>query len=347
MKFNFEENVKKQSFTKEELKYLLKHCDDESLRKEIAYYARQVADEVYGKAIYMRGLVEFSNYCRNDCYYCGIRCSNQNVSRYRLDKEEILACFDEGYKLGFKSFVMQSGEDFSYKDEDLCEIITKMKQKYPDCALTLSIGEKSFDSYQKYKACGVDRFLLRHETINKHHYELLHPNNMSQANRIRCLNDLKALGYQVGCGIMVGSPYQSIEHIIEDLMFMKAFNPHMIGVGPFIPHHQTPFKEFKQGSLNLTLMILSIIRIMLPKVLLPSTTALGSIHEYGRELGILAGCNVVMPNLSPYSLRKQYSLYDNKRYSGSESAQCLEELNERFKKIGYHLESSRGDYKGE
>ncbi len=347
MKFDFKKNVESKSFTKAELKYLLEHCDDDTLRNEIAKEARKVADQVYGKAIYMRGLVEFSNYCHNDCYYCGIRCSNQEVARYRLSKEEILQCFEEGYELGFRSFVMQSGEDYSYRDEDLCEIILKMKQKYPDCALTLSIGEKPYDSYRKYKEAGVDRFLLRHETINEKHYQQLHPNKMSQANRLRCLDDLKRLGYQVGCGIMVNSPYQTINHIIEDLEFMKQFSPHMIGIGPFIPHHKTPFKDEKQGSLNLTLMILSIVRIMLPNVLLPSTTALGSIHEYGRELGILAGCNVVMPNLSPYSLRKQYSLYDNKLYSGSESAQCLKELNERFQKIGYYLESSRGDYKGE
>lgn len=347
MKIDFKQAYETCNFTKEEMLYILKHCDDENISKPLFYYARLRGDEIYGKEIYMRGLVEFSNYCHNDCYYCGIRCSNQDVQRYRLTMNEIMACFDEGYALGFRSFVLQSGEDLSYRDDDLCTLIKQMKNKYPDCALTLSIGEKSYEAYRSYKEAGADRFLLRHETINEEHYCKLHPSTMSYKQRIQCLNDLKSLGYQVGCGIMVDSPFQQDEDIVADLCFMKEFKPHMIGIGPFIPHHATPFKDYQAGKVNKVLVILGMLRIMLPNVLLPATTALGTLDEEGREKGILAGCNVLMPNLSPISLRKQYSLYDNKISSGAESAQGIKDLNDRLTKIGYHLVSDRGDYKGE
>jgi biotin synthase len=307
--------------------------------------AQMTAKKYFGNKIYTRGLIEFTNYCKNDCYYCGIRRSNLEVPRYRLTEEEILGCCRDGYQLGFRTFVLQGGEDASYSDEQISELIKRIKTDYPDCAITLSIGEKSYDSYCKFYEAGADRYLLRHETANEDHYGKLHPQSLSLQNRKRCLYDLKSIGYQVGAGFMVGSPYQTMENIAEDLLFLKELSPHMIGIGPFIPHHQTPFAGEKQGTLNQTLVLISILRLMFPNVLLPATTALGTIDPLGRELGILSGANVVMPNLSPTTVRKKYELYDNKICTGDEAAECRFCLDRRMKKIGYELCVDRGDYK--
>jgi len=295
--------------------------------------------------VYIRGLIEFTNYCRNDCYYCGIRRSNREAERYRLTKEQILECCSTGYDLGFRTFVLQGGEDGYFTDDRMVDIISSIKSEYPDCAITLSIGEKSHESYKAFFDAGAERYLLRHETADPEHYRKLHPQELSLKNRKKCLQDLKKIGFQVGCGFMVGSPYQTTDCLVEDLLFIKEFSPHMVGIGPFIPHHATQFAEKPAGTLELTLFLLGIIRLMLPTVLLPATTALGTIHPRGRELGILAGANVVMPNLSPRSVRKKYMLYDNKICTGDEAAECRYCLERRLESIGCRVAVSRGDHK--
>lgn len=330
---------------KHEFLLLLQHHQEEEVRKALAIKARMQAQKVYGNKVYTRGLIEFSNYCKNDCYYCGIRCGNQHVERYRLSKEDIMSCCKNGYQLGFRTFVLQSGEDYAYSDDEFTDIITSIRGNYPDCAITLSIGERSKETYQRFYEAGANRFLLRHETSNDEHYRKLHPERMQLDHRKQCLWHLKKIGYQIGTGIMVGSPYQTYENIIEDLQFIRELQPHMVGIGPFIPQHDTPFKDEKQGTLELTLTLLSILRLMLPNALIPSTTALGTIHPNGRELGILAGANVVMPNLSPVSVREKYQLYDNKICTGEEAVECKGCLANRMKKIGYEIVSDRGDYK--
>ena len=336
----FEKLIGKQPLTDEELAALLNAADyDDRLFAEADLVRRQV----YGDTVFVRGLIEFTNYCKNDCYYCGIRAGNSHADRYRLTEEEILSCCREGYALGFRTFVLQGGEDGYYTDDLLEDLLHKIKAAYPDCAITLSLGERSRESYERLYTAGADRYLLRHETANEAHYGKLHPAEMSLKNRKQCLYTLKEIGYQVGCGIMVGSPYQTIDNLVEDLAFMKTFNPHMVGIGPFIPQKDTPFGEMEPGSLEMTLFLLAIIRLMLPKVLLPATTALGTIHSRGRELGILAGGNVVMPNLSPVKVRKKYALYDNKICTGEEAAECRGCLGKRMESIGYKLVVSRGD----
>ena len=306
--------------------------------------AREVADEIYGKRVFKRGLIEFTNYCKNDCYYCGIRRSNASAHRYRLEKETILDCCKKGYDLGYRTFVLQGGEDGYFTDDRICEIVIAIHKEYPDCAITLSIGEKSKESYQMYFNAGANRYLLRHETANDEHYSKLHPGEQSLETRKQCLYNLKEIGYQVGCGFMVGSPYQTIETLYEDLQFIKALEPHMVGIGPFIPQAETPFAKENAGTLDMTLKLLAIIRLIHPHVLLPATTALGTIHKNGRELGILAGANVVMPNLSPADVRDKYKLYDNKACSGDEAVEGDKNLQMRMKNIGYDLVCDRGDF---
>lgn len=342
----------KQNTTLEQLQTLLNGAIDGSRTwhacdEDVAYLyaqAREVADSVYGKRVYKRGLIEFTNYCKNDCYYCGIRRSNQCAEHYRLDKETILACCAKGYELGFRTFVLQGGEDGYFTDERVCEIVAGIRKKYPDCAITLSIGEKSKENYQKYFDAGANRYLLRHETANDEHYKKLHPEELTLANRKQCLWDLKEIGYQVGCGFMVGSPGQTIETLYEDLQFIKELEPHMVGIGPFIPQQETPFAKEPAGTLEQTLRLLAIIRLIHPHVLLPATTALGTIHEQGRELGIMAGANVVMPNLSPTEVREKYKLYDNKFCTGDEAAEGDANLRKRIQRIGYELVVDRGDF---
>lgn len=332
------------SLKKEEYKYLVENRSKETteLLKTLAVKARK---RVYGNSVYIRGLIEFSNICKNDCYYCGIRRSNKSSDRYRLTKEQIIDTANQGYELGFRTIVLQSGEDSYFTDDVLVEIIRNIKQNHPDCAVTLSIGERNKESYQRLFDAGADRFLLRHETADKEHYEKLHPNEMSFEHRMQNLQELKEIGYQVGCGFMVGSPFQSTDTIVKDLKFIEEFSPEMCGIGPFIPHKATPFKEYKAGTVELTCYLLSIIRLIKPNILLPATTALGTIQEGGREQGILSGANVVMPNLSPMSVRKKYDLYDNKLCTGEESAQGLSDLKNKIKAIGYEIVVDRGDIK--
>ena len=310
---------------------------------DLASRATAVREAVYGKTVFIRGLVEVSNICKNDCYYCGIRASNRACDRYRLADREILEACAEGYDLGFRTFVLQGGEDPMLDDDRLCRLLSDIKSAHPDCAVTLSLGERSRESYARLRAAGGDRYLLRHETATKSHYERLHPPALSFDNRMRCLSDLRELGYAVGCGFMVGSPYQTTADLARDLDFLATFAPEMCGIGPFIPHKDTPFASHPAGGVELTCYLLSIIRLMLPSVLLPATTALGTLHPEGREMGILAGANVVMPNLSPASVRKKYTLYDNKISDGAESAQSLDELRRRMASIGYEVVVDRGD----
>ena len=333
-----------QSLSVDEYKFLI-----EDFNKKNAEYASELAvkkrKEVYGTSVFIRGLIEISNICKNDCYYCGIRCSNKKADRYRLTKEDILDCCDVGYGLGFRTFVMQGGEDPYFSDEIMCEIIKSIKDKYPDCAVTLSIGELSKQRYQKLYNAGADRYLLRHETADSCHYSKLHPENLTLENRMACLKNLREIGFQVGCGFMVGSPFQTSENLAKDLKFIQEFKPDMCGIGPFIPHKDTPFKDFSAGSSELTCYLLSIVRLIHPAVLLPATTALGTLEQNGREKGILSGANVVMPNLSPEDTRAKYELYNNKLSTGAESANGLEALRKNLSAIGYEIEIGRGDVK--
>ncbi|MBQ3429575.1 MAG: [Mogibacterium sp.] len=329
--------------TDEEMKAVLL-CDAPGFDEYISEKARKVREAYYGKDVYLRGLIEISNICRNNCYYCGIRSGNTNCERYRLSKEQILSCCDIGYELGFRTFVMQGGEDPFYTDELIVSIIGDIKKKYPDCAVTLSMGEFEKESYQKFFDAGADRYLLRHETADKAHYEMLHPAGMSFEHRMKCLRDLKEIGYQVGTGMMVGSPYQTAEHLVKDLRFLKEFRPHMVGMGPFIPHHDTQYADRPAGTVEMTVRLLAIIRLLLPDVLLPATTALGTIDPVGREKGLLAGANVIMPNLSPADVRAKYLLYDNKKVTGDEAAEAVREMEKRIASVGYEAVVARGDH---
>ena len=325
--------------TDEGFKRLLTGEEDESLR--LAAVEARVAR--YGRDVYIRGLIEVSSYCKNNCLYCGIRAGNACAERYRLSKEEILACCEMGHGLGFRTFVLQGGEDAALTDEAVCEVVCAMRQRWPDCAVTLSLGERSDESYRRLFVAGAERYLLRHETADKAHYQCLHPPEVSFDNRVRCLQTLKALGFQTGCGFMVGSPGQTAETLVKDLRLIQSFRPEMVGIGPFLPHRCTPFAHETAGGLSMTLRLLSIIRLLLPGVLLPATTALATLHPRGREMGILAGANVVMPNLSPAEARGKYLLYDGKRSAGAESAEGLESLKRSMEEIGYSIAVSRGD----
>lgn len=317
-------------------------CDAEYVRGR----ANAVRERYYGRDVYMRGLIEFTDYCRNNCYYCGIRRDNGNAARYRLTKKQILECCDAGYSLKFRTFVLQGGEDAYFNDERLADIVSSIKERYPDTAVTLSVGERSRESYQYLFDAGADRYLLRHETADPKHYGILHPSELSLENRIRCLYDLKEIGYQTGAGFMVGSPGQTAECIAKDLLFLKELDPEMVGIGPFIAHHDTPFRNAKNGSADMTVFLMGIIRLMLPRVLLPATTALGTVEALGRERGVQYGGNVVMPNLSPVNVRDKYLLYDNKICTGDEAAECVACMERRMERIGYRVVVSRGDVYG-
>ena len=312
----------------------------------LAQRAAAVRQQVYGRDVFIRGLIEFTNYCRNDCFYCGIRRSNACAQRYRLTREEILACCRAGYGLGFRTFVLQGGEDPFFTTERLAELVRAIKRAYPDCAVTLSVGEKDRATYQAWFDAGADRYLLRHETADEGLYRRLHPEELSLQNRMRCLRDLKDIGYQVGCGFMVGAPFQTPEMLLKDLRFLQSFQPHMVGIGPFIPHRDTPFRDCPPGTAQMTLRLLAIIRLMRPHVLLPATTALGTVQSDGRQRGMGYGANVVMPNLSPLSVRKKYALYDNKISTGEEAAESVALLKKSMAAAGYRVVTARGDWKG-
>lgn len=307
--------------------------------------AREVASSVYGNKIFVRGLIELSSYCKNDCLYCGLRRSNRDAVRYRLTDEQIYDCCSSGYELGFRTFVLQGGEDAWFNDERMCRIVSTIRSRYPDCAITLSLGERSRESYQALYDAGANRYLLRHETADAAHYARLHPVEMSWQHRIDCLYALKEIGYQVGCGFMVGSPYQTVDTLYKDLQLIRTFQPQMVGIGPFVATHNTPLGQFPNGGVLTTLRLLAIIRLLQPRVLLPATTALGTLHPQGRELGIQFGANVVMPNLSPRDHRKDYAIYDNKICTGEEAAECRACTEQRINRIGFQTVVDRGDFK--
>lgn len=332
------------SLTVEEYESLLNNIQDDE-REVLKQEAAKLAKSIYGNKIFARGLIEFSNYCKNNCYYCGIRNGNKNCDRYRLTKEQIYDCCDIGYELGFRTFVLQSGEDMFFNDDLMVEIISHIRNKFPDCAITISIGEKEKSTYKKYFDAGANRYLLRHETANKKLYETIHPKEMSFENRMRCLQDLRDIGFQVGAGYMVECPHQTNYDLALDLKFIEEFKPEMCGIGPFIPHKDTDYRNEKAGTLGKTLLLLSITRIIHPRVLLPATTALGTIHPLGREMGVEHGANVVMPNLSPTEVRSKYLLYDNKICTGDEAAECKNCMSARMSRIGYELVIDRGDFK--
>ncbi len=319
-------------------------CEDAEVLSYLQEKAQQTTIARFGYAVFIRGLIEISNRCRNNCLYCGIRKSNTMVSRYALSRETILSCCREGYALGFRTFVLQGGEDVSQTDDWVEETVSAIRQEFPDCAITLSLGEKSKEAYQRFFKAGANRYLLRHETFNESHYRELHPSEMNRDYRLQCLEWLKEIGYQTGTGIMVGSPGQTIEHLVEDLLFIERFQPEMIGIGPFIPHADTPFAHASAGSIDLTLKLIAIFRLMHPSALIPATTALASLSANGRERGILAGANVVMPNLSPSSVREKYALYNHKAAFGSEAAEGLKLLEEQLNLIGYTISKERGEY---
>lgn len=331
------------TLSKEELVTLIEE-NTHKLDKRLLEAACLIREKNHGKKVFLRGLIEFSNYCKNDCYYCGIRKSNIRINRYRLTKEEIIDCCINGYQLDFRTFVLQSGEDLYYTEEFMEDLIFSIKNKFPDCALTLSMGEKSYSTYKRYFKAGADRYLLRHETATENHYSKLHPKNMSLLTRKKALYDLKEIGFQIGAGFMVGSPFQTIENLANDLLFLKELDPHMVGIGPFIPHKDTIFAKEDKGSLEMTILMIAIVRLLLPKVLLPATTALGTIDSKGREKGLQAGANVVMPNLSPISIRNDYALYDNKICTGDEAAECRYCIEGRIKNAGFEVDISKGDY---
>lgn len=334
---------KKRTLTLDEYETLIVNRNEEYARI-LAEKALAAKQRIYKNAVFIRGLIEISSYCKNDCLYCGIRRSNRNCERYRLTKEQILSCCDEGYPLGFRTFVLQGGEDLHFTDDFICSVVDEIKHRYPDCAVTLSLGERSRESYKRFFDSGADRYLLRHETADKEHYEKLHPANLSFENRMECLHNLKDIGFQTGCGFMVGSPYQTAHTLAKDLKFVETFDPEMCGIGPFIPHRDTPFSGEAAGSVELTCYLLSIVRLMLPFVLLPSTTALGTADPFGREKGILAGANVVMPNLSPSDVKGKYELYNNKLTGGAEAAENKAELERRMESIGCKIVTDRGDF---
>jgi biotin synthase len=320
--------------------------DDPQADAYLAQKAEVVRKSVYGNHVYIRGLIEFTNHCRNNCHYCGIRRSNPNCQRYRLSTQEILACCDAGYELGFRTFVLQGGEDPFFTPQTITELVRAIKVAHPDCAVTLSVGEYDRETYQQWYDAGADRYLLRHETADPDLYRALHPADLSLQNRLRCLRDLKDIGYQTGCGFMVGSPGQTPQMILEDLRFIQDFQPQMVGIGPFIPHKDTRYRNEPPGSAALTLRLLAILRLMLPHVLLPATTALGTVLGGGRQMGMRYGCNVVMPNLSPADVRKKYALYDNKISAGEEAAESVALLKKSMASIGYQVVTDRGDWKG-
>lgn len=327
--------------TREELEFLLENLNDDS-KKYLIEKSNLTRMKVYGDKVYLRGLIEFTNYCVRNCMYCGIRASNKNAERYRLTIDEILECAELGDRLGYKTYVLQGGEDPYFTDDIMVEIISKIKKRFPKNAITISLGERSYESYEKMFKAGADRYLIRHETATKELYEKLHP-KASFENRRRCLEDLKKIGYQIGSGFMVGLPGQKVSDLVNDLLYVKELNPHMVGIGPFISHKDTPLKNEKNGTLEDTITLIAILRLLLPTALIPATTSLGTINPLGRELGIKAGANVVMPNLSPTSVREKYSLYDGKICTGDEAAECRRCIEGRINRAGFKVEVSRGD----
>ncbi len=333
------------SLGEEEFEFLLDNRNEED-SKYLFELARKTADSVYGKRVFLRGLIEFTNYCKNDCFYCGIRNGNGKAERYRLTKDEIMMSCEFGYEHGIRTFVLQGGEDPYFDDDTMCDIVSTIRKKYPDCAITLSIGERSRDSYERLYEAGADRYLLRHETATEEHYRKLHPPELSMKERMQCLKDLKEIGFQVGAGFMVGAPYQTHKDMARDFVYLKELEPEMIGIGPFIHHEDTPFADMPDGTAEETIYCLGLLRLMLPKALIPATTALGTIDPEGREKGILAGANVIMPSISPSYTGGKYLLYKDKLKTSGEMLKGPGSIENKMRKIGYETVTARGDCAG-
>lgn len=328
------------SASREELIFLLNNLN-EAYTKYLLKKSNDVRKQNYGDVVYLRGIIEFTNHCKRNCLYCGIRRDNKSTDRYRLTKEEILECATLGNKLGYKTFVLQGGEDPYFTDEKMIDIIKLLKERFPQNAITLSLGERSYESYKSMYEAGADRYLLRHETASKELYEALHPDGNFE-NRIKCLKDLKEIGYQVGAGFLVGLPDSNVYDMVENLLFIKELEPAMCGIGPFIPQKDTSLSKEKQGTVEETIIYLALIRLLVPDILLPSTTALGTIDPLGREKGLKAGANVVMPNLSPVSVREKYALYDGKICTGDEAAECRNCIERKIVNAGFRVEITAG-----
>ncbi len=345
-----EKLARERILTRDEFVALLESLSRDGLQGEtglaLSAKALAVREENFGRDVYLRGLIEFTSHCKNNCLYCGLRCANPKAERYRLTRDEILERCRIGYGLDFRTFVLQGGEDPFYDDAKMCGVIGAIREKFSDCAITLSVGEKSRETYLKYFEAGADRFLLRHESASPDHYARLHPPDMSLAARKECLYALKEIGFQVGAGFMVGSPFQTLSDLAEDLLFIAALAPQMVGVGPFIPHPETPFGQYAHGSAALTVAILGILRLMLPKSLIPATTALGTIDPQSREAALRFGANVMMPNLSPLNVRKKYDIYQGKIHLDEEAAEGAARLRARLAELGFRTPLSRGDYVG-
>lgn len=325
----------------EELKALVE-TEDEDVILYLRSRAEEIRDESYGRNVFLRALIEFTNWCKCDCLYCGIRCSNRHAERYRLSPDVILSAVEEGYRLGFRTVVLQGGEDPYFTDERLIPIVREIRSSF-DVRITLSVGERSYESYERLYDAGASRYLLRHESITASHFARLHPPRQTLDGRIKALKDLKDIGYQVGCGFMVGSPFQTSDDITRDLLFIKEFTPHMVGIGPFIAQQDTPFASYPNGSASLTLKLLSIIRIMNPFLLLPATTALATVRGKGEIEGLGYGANVIMPNITPKEERRKYRIYDDKAYGGLEAAENVERLKWEVGRLGYSIPVDYGD----
>lgn len=304
--------------------------------------AAETAAQTFGRGVYIRGLIEISSFCRNDCYYCGLRRSNRHAQRYRLTREEILSCCRNAAALGFGTFVLQGGEDDGQSDEWIEALVRDIRREFPDHAVTLSVGERTAGAYRRFREAGADRYLLRHETRNDGHYARLHPSEMSAGHRRSCLRTLKALGFQTGAGMMIGSPGQTVDCLIDDIQFLEELQPEMIGMGPFVPAAHTPFARCSPGTVEQTLRLVALMRLRFPDALIPATTALSALSADGRLQAILSGANVVMPNLSPAGVLGRYAIYDGKPY-GTGARRGLDVVAAELESIGYHIVCGRGD----
>lgn len=306
---------------------------------ELFKTADEVRQEFVGDEVHLRGLIEFTNICRQTCKYCGIRRENSKVNRYRLSKDEIISMARHGVRNGFKTLVMQGGEDSFFTKDLICEIIFEIKKM--DVALTLSLGERSFEDYKAFKDAGADRYLLRIETTDKELYKSVHP-GMSFENRKRCLYDLKSLGYETGTGCLIGLPGQTVESLADDILFFKELDADMVGVGPFIPHPETPFAKSSCGSFNLALKVMAITRLLLPNINIPATTAMETLSPNGRLIALQSGANVFMPNITEGVSPSKYEIYPDKSGINGAKNGIIGEINENLKVIGRYVSDTKG-----
>lgn len=301
--------------------------------------ADKTREEYVGDEVHLRGLIEFSNICKRQCKYCGLRCEDKFIDRYRISKENIISYAEHAVNMGYKTIVLQSGEDEYYNTDLMCEIIEGIKKL--GVALTLSIGEKTYEEYKAFKEAGADRYLIRIETTDKTLYNQMHP-NMDFDNRVRCLGDLGRLGYEVGTGCLVGLPNQTIESLADDILFFKEINADMVGIGPFIPHPHTPLKDSATGSFTLALKVMALTRILLKDINIPATTAMETLNPNGRIIALQSGANVVMPNVTTTEYRAKYEIYPNKICINENPDKCKGCISAKIQSIGRSVSTSFG-----